>query len=395
MPKIVHIITRFVNGGADENTLLTCNAQAERHDVTLVHGAENAGRMVAQLDGRVSRICVPSLVREIAPPKDVAALFRLSALLRRLRPDIIHTHTSKAGVIGRVAALAAPGAAVVHGVHILPFNAESGVRRQLFLSIEKLIAPATHAFINVSEGMREECLQNGLGEPARHWVIASGMDLGRFRSAPRAADLDSGRADGEEPVRVCYVAALERRKRHRELLRALAPLLLRHGHVELLLAGEGPERARLEAMAKDLGIGARVLFLGFRDDVESVLAASDVCIFASEREGLPRALVQYALAGKPIVATRLPGIERVLHDGSNGYVVAADAFDDFSERLEALILDDALRTGMAEQSRTIDFSDWDGRRMTDQLEAVYEKLLSGTLHGGRSRRGVRRAGDAA
>ncbi|MEN6542675.1 glycosyltransferase [Parvibaculum sp.] len=394
MPKIVHIITRFVNGGADENTLLTCNAQAEAHDVTLIHGAENSGRMIAQLDARVRRICVPSLVREIAPAKDLAALARLSVHLRRLRPDIVHTHTSKAGVIGRMAALAAPGAAIVHGVHILSFNAEGGVRRRLYLGLERLVAPVTHAFINVSEGMREECLQHGLGEAARHWVIASGMEVDRFRGAS-PADFPSARSGGERPIRICYVAALERRKRHRELLKAVVPLLRMYPHVELILAGEGPERAGLEAAAREAGIESQVQFLGFRDDIESVLAASDICVFTSEREGLPRALIQYALAGKPIVATRLPGIERVLRDGSNGYVVSADAFDEFATRLQALILDRDLRARMAAQSQSIDFSDWDGQRMTGQLEAVYRKLLSGRTRGGRGSRDAQRTGDVA
>ncbi len=377
MFKIVHIITRFVNGGADENTLLTCNAQvAAGHDVSLIYGAENADRMLDQLDARVRRVCVPSLVREIAPARDIAALVSLSVLLRRLRPDVVHTHTSKAGVIGRMAALAAPGAAIVHGVHILPFDAQSGVRRLVYLGLERLVAPITHAFINVSEGMRDECLAHGVGEPARHWVIASGMDAAKFRDASPAADFPVGAAGDGRPVRIGYVAALERRKRHHELLKTVAPLLRRHRNMQLLLAGEGPERPALEAAVKEAGIETQVHLLGFRDDVEAVLAACDLCVFISEREGLPRSLVQYALAGKPIVATRLPGIERVLRHEGNGYLVDADAFDDFASCLEALVLDPALRERMAAHSRSIDLSDWDGVRMTEQLETVYEALLS-------------------
>ncbi|MFZ2467741.1 glycosyltransferase [Parvibaculum sedimenti] len=393
MSKIVHIITRFVNGGADENTLLTCNAQAASgHDVSLVYGADNTNRMVAQLDARVRRVCLPSLVREIALAKDVTTLFRLARLMRRLRPDVVHTHTSKAGIIGRVAALASPGAVIVHGVHILPFTAKRGAQRLIYLGLEKLMALTTHAFINVSDGMRDECLAHGIGRPERHWVIESGMDVAKFRGALPAGDILSGISAADVPIRVGYVAALERRKRHRELLEAVVPLLKRHMAMQLVLAGEGPERQALETAAREAGVEAQVRLLGFRDDVEAVLAACDVCVFVSEREGLPRALVQYALAGKPIVATRLPGIERVLQHDRNGYLVDTDSFDEFTRRLEALIVDPELRETMAARSMVIDLSDWDAARMTERIDGVYEALLARrSLAGGRaawrSRRG--------
>lgn len=386
MSRIVHIITRFINGGADENTLLSCNAQAAAgHEVMLICGADHAERMVGRLDPRVEAVIVPALVRQLMPVKDVTALFRLVRLMRRLRPDVVHTHTSKAGIIGRMAALAAPGTAVVHGVHILPFTAKRGAERFVYLGLEKLMAPATHAFINVSEGMRDECLAHAIGTPERHWVIESGMDVAKFRDALPAEDVLSGISVEGAPIRVGYVAALERRKRHRELLEAITPLMKRQKAVQLVLAGEGPERQALEAAAREAGVEAQVHLLGFRDDVEAVLAACDICVFVSEREGLPRSLVQYALAGKPIVATWLPGIERVLQHDRNGYLVDTDSFDEFARRLEALIADPELREAMAAQSMIIDLSDWDAARMTERIDRVYEVLLSGrSSTGGRA-----------
>ncbi|HEY4344557.1 MAG TPA: glycosyltransferase [Parvibaculum sp.] len=383
MFKIVHIITRFVNGGADENTLLTCNAQAAAgHEVVLIYGADHTARMVDGLDPRVTKLVMPSLVRTVAPVRDIVALVQTIIQLRRLRPDVIHTHTSKAGIIGRLAALAAPEAVVVHGVHILPFSAQRPVLRFVYLALEKLTGLVTDAYIDVSEGMKTECLAHGLGTDDRHRVIASGMDVAKFRDALPANDVASiGAGAFTAPIRIGYVAVLERRKRHRELFEAVTPLLRRHPHVHLVLAGEGPERAALEALAEDKGVANRIHLLGFRGDVEAVLAACDICVFASEREGLPRSLVQYGLAGKPIVASHLPGIERVLRHEDNGYVVGADAFDEFAARLETLVGSAVLRDAMAARSRALDLSDWDARRMTDRIDAVYAQLLSGRSRG--------------
>lgn len=377
MSKVVHIITRFVNGGADENTLLTCNHQAEAgHEVRLLHGPECTSRMLAMLDRRVEVVRIASLVREVSPGKDVAAVIGIARLLRRVRPDIVHTHTSKAGFVGRLAALASPGAKVVHGVHILPFNDQPLIKRYVYLALEKIAALRTDAFIDVSEGMRDLCLENGLGRLENHHVIRSGMDVAKFRHAAPAADILCIGGEAAGAILIGYVAVLERRKRHRELLGSIAPLLRRHGHVHLVLAGDGPERPELESLTKEAAISAQVHFLGFRDDVDAVLAGCHVGVFVSEREGLPRSLVQYAIAGKPIVATRLPGIDRVLRDGFNGYVVAPDAFDDFAARLESLIADSDLRGTMAGKSRELDLSDWDAEKMVSRIDAVYAQLLS-------------------
>ncbi|WP_421866541.1 glycosyltransferase family 4 protein [Parvibaculum sp.] len=375
MLRIVHVITRFVNGGADENTLLTCNHQAEAgHKVWLVYGREFTERMAGQLDPRVERVALPRLVREVSPLNDTLALARLASMLRRIKPDIVHTHTSKAGIIGRAAAFAVPRARVVHGVHILPFTGESAIKRAAYILMERIAAMRTDAFIDVSEGMRDLCLAHSLGREDDHFVIRSGMDIERFRRATPPEDLVSLRHNTGAQVLIGYVAVLERRKRHRELLRAISALLRRQPQAHLLFAGAGPEEDILRKIAEDEGVGAQVHFLGFREDIDRLLAACDICVFASEREGLPRSLVQYGLAGKPIIAMHLPGIEHVLRDGWNGYLVEAEAFDEFGKKLELLVRDPSIRETMASNSKRIDFSEWDATRMTDRISMVYSRI---------------------
>ncbi|MAM94863.1 glycosyltransferase family 4 protein [Parvibaculum sp.] len=368
--RIVHVITRFVNGGADENTLLTCNHQAEAgHEVWLVYGRDWTERMRGQLDPRVRAVELPSLVREVSPVKDIAALAGLARLYRRVRPDIVHTHTSKAGIVGRLAALAWLPARGVHGVHILPFTSEPFLKRIVYVLLEKLVALRTHAFIDVSEGMRDLCLEYRLGTNDNHFVIRSGMDVAKFRKATPADDIAA--LSGGEAVVLGYVAVLERRKRHREMLEALVPVLKAQSHVSLVLAGDGPERHVIEAIIHENGLQDRVRVLGFREDVERVVAGCDICVFASQREGLPRSVVQYVIAGKPVVASALPGIERVIRDGENGFVVAGDRLEGLAEGVETLMRDTGLRASFAAASAATDLSEWDARTMTDQIGSVY------------------------
>lgn len=370
--RIVHVITRFVNGGADENTLLTCNHQAEAgHDVWLVHGREWTERMRGKLDPRVKPVELGTLVRDISPVDDLRALFSLAAHYRRVRPDIIHTHTSKGGILGRLAAAAWPAARVIHGVHILPFTNEPFLKRSIYLLLEKLAAFRTHAFIDVSEGMRDLCLAHSLGTESNHFVIRSGMDVSRFRDAAPADDLAGLRRGKDGAVIAGYVAVLERRKRHRELVSAIAPLLRAHPQLVFVFAGDGPERPVLEKLVHDEGIGEQVRLLGFREDVDRVVAACDICVFASEREGLPRSVVQYVIGGKPVVAAALPGIERVIVHDRNGFVSSGESLDGVADGVKRLLLDAGLRERFAAGSASMDLSDWDALAMTDRIGSVY------------------------
>jgi len=182
--KIVHVITRFIRGGADENTLLTCNGQAEMgHDVTLIHGGEFHESMVARLSANVRCICVPALVRPVHPLKDVLTFANLTNTLRRIRPDIVHTHESKAGVIGRMAARIAGVPINVHGVHILAFVHTRFPLSTIYRYIERFVGTMTDAFIDVSGAMCETALAARIGRREQHFVVESGMQVEVFQNA--------------------------------------------------------------------------------------------------------------------------------------------------------------------------------------------------------------------
>lgn len=380
---VVHVITRFIRGGADENTLLTCNGQvALGHDVHLIVGSETHPDILARLDLRVTLHVMPNLRRAIHPVRDVLALAECFAIFRRVRPDIVHTHESKAGIVGRWAAWMAGVPAIVHGVHILAFVGSSRLSAVVFRSIEQATAPLTDMFIDVSEGMRAECLAAGIGRPDNHKVVSSGMEIDRFRSAPVPADWREALGgaevtlpDGKATPRFLLVAgALEPRKRVVEFLDIFALVARQVQSAVLLICGDGFQMPMLRRRIDELGLRGRAIPLGHRDDLERLIAMSEICIHAAEREGLPRVVVQFVAGGKPVLVTRLPGIDRVVRDGINGVYFDPSERDASAMLLAALLLDDRRLRSMEDESRRVDVSAWDFKVMVEQIEEVYADM---------------------
>ena len=374
--RIVHIITRLIRGGADENTVLTCNGQAAQgHDIHLIVGADYHEAMTGALDHRVTLHILPELVREVAPTKDAAALFKIRSLLRRIRPDIAHTHESKAGVLGRFAARMAGVPLIAHGVHILPFLGVSRASAAMYLALEKAAARCTDVYIDVSKGMRDTCLQHGLGTSANHVIAPSGMDTGKYRNAAPVDDwqslLPAGAPDHERPIFVLISGTLEVRKRVGDLIAALAENPPASSNWVLLVAGDGSERARLETLVADLGLSNHVRFLGHCSNLERLMALADLCVHAAGNEGLPRTVIQYVLAGKPVVSPALPGIEQVVEPGHSGTLVGVNDLAALAIETGRMIDDAALRAQYAAAARQMDLSAWDVSSMLKAIDQAY------------------------
>lgn len=382
MLRIAHVITRLIQGGADENTLLSCNGQAALgHDVHLIFGAEVSPSMVGRLHPGVHVHQINDLGRAVAPVKDAKATWSLTSLLRELRPQILHTHTSKAGAVGRVAARLAGIQGVVHGIHILPFLNVGRAEHVAYLAAERLLAPVTDAFVSVSRGMLDSALAHGIGPARKHVVVPSGMDIERFRRATPVSAEEVGAAFGCGPQAAAdmkllvMVAALEPRKRVVQFLDAFAEIARIDPRAALAVLGEGPERDAVLRRTSALGIADRVALLGYRTDVERWIARATVCVLASEREGLPRAIVQYVLAAKPTVATALPGLDGLVQEGCNGYLVPVAHLDRMVAPITRLLGDPLLADAMAQAARRIDLSPWSTAHMVDRLEDVYRTVL--------------------
>jgi glycosyltransferase involved in cell wall biosynthesis len=376
--RIAHVITRLINGGADENTVISCN-QAVRsgHSVMLVHGAQTRPEILSAVDARVEIVELRRLVQPIEPLSDMRALGDLVRTFRRFRPDVVHTHTSKAGILGRLAARAASVPVLVHGVHIVPFVNVGRLERYAYLTAERAVQGMTHAFIDVSPAMRDLCVKAGVGAPERHHVVPSGFDLSLFRDATEPENwrdlLRLGPDDPRPPV-VVMLAVFEARKRHLECLERLPGIVARFPDVRFVFAGDGRLRNDIEARIRTLGIERNVVLTGFHPHPEQLIALADVCLLASAREGLPRVVMQYLAGGRPVIATDLPSMDDVLRDDVNGLIVRSD-LEGLADAIVTLLDDPAQRARLAHGAATTLLAEWEAARMGERLETVYADVI--------------------
>ncbi len=377
--RIVHVVTRLLRAGSEENTLACCRWQAEAgHEVVLVHGAEADAALAAAAGVRC--IALPEMVHPIRPYADARALAALRRLYLRLAPDVVHSHQSKAGVLGRLAADVVPEARVIHGLHLLPWAHVSGARRRVYLAAERAVAGRTDAFIGVSRALCEAYAAAGIAPRGRLHCVRSGMDLARFREARPPPDwrslLHLPPGAPRPPVAV-MLAALEPRKRHVAFLKAFAALRRLMPEMRVILAGAGPEEARIRRTMAQLGLGDRVTLCGHRADPEALLALADISLLASEREGLPRVAVQSLAAGVPVLINDLPGIDEVLCDGVNGRILPArDPAALVSEMLD-LSRSPARLAKLRQGAATSDLGAWAQARLGPDTTALYGASRAG------------------
>jgi glycosyltransferase involved in cell wall biosynthesis len=323
------------------------------------------------------------MVWEVSPLLDVAGFLQLVAMLREIRPDIVHTHQSKAGILGRVAAHLIRVPIVVHTVHILPFVNVSPLQAFIYRSLERLVAPLTDVFVDVGREMRDECLKAGIGTVDRHVIIQSGMNLERFsadlRTKIRWSEVfEANRITIPNPRFVLLVSRLEERKGQLEFLSLFAEVAKEFPDVMLVIAGEGPDQVRIADRIRELCLSERVVLAGFRKDIERLMAVADVGVLTSKREGLPRVLVQYALMGLPIVATDIPGAREVVTPGVNGLLAPPDDRAAMRESLSRLLREPETRRRFAAAQGRLDFSSWSIEGMNRQLNLLYETLQKKT-----------------
>lgn len=376
--KIVHVITRLYRAGAEENTISTCLGQvAEGHDVTLIHGRDFTPEHYEALSDKLRLIEVRSLIREPSPITDLKCFFELKSIFNEIKPDFVHTHTSKAGFLGRLAARYSPARHIVHGVHIVPFDGVGFAAKLLYLALEKWVAPYTEAFVHVSQGTKDMYLAKGVGSTDRHHIIHSGFDLSRFKNGQYPDDWRTllGISENEEkPFVVLMLAAFEPRKRHLPLIDAFSTVVQNTPNVRLLLPGEGQLKEGATRRAEEIGIAENVILPGYRTDPANLIALSDLCTLTSEKEGLPRVVMQYLAGNKPCIVNYVPGLEEILKDGVNGVVTAPDNVEQTCKSISHTLSSPELLKKFTDGAIQSDLSDWDVKTMCIKMNDLYREI---------------------
>ncbi len=335
--KVVHIITRLDRGGSAQNTMLTALGHDRSHFEPVVITGK-VGRWDAQ-GGHIATIgnlrllekesiqyhMVASLVRHISPLADLRALWHLVRLLREERPHIVHTHTSKAGVLGRLAAWITSVPVIIHTPHGHVFYGHFGsVFSWVFLQIERALAWITDVLIALTAAEKYEHLERGVGWGDRFAVIPSGIDIGRFKQVRKAGKVIPEWFDcPPDAIVIGSVGWLTDIKGHRFLLDAVARLKQEHPHLHLVILGSGGQYDALLHQARKAGISQSVHLVGHREDVERALAGMDGFVLPSLNEGMGRALIEAMAVGLPVIASRVGGIPALIEDEKNGLLVPA------------------------------------------------------------------------
>ena len=380
--RVLHVITRLIRGGADENTVLTAERLESRGYESWILAGRGSELDAFPAEVRARTHILPQLVRDPDPLRDAIALVKLVRILRGEKWDLVHTHTAKAGFLGRMAAQIAGVPHVVHTLHGVTFHEHvSAPLRALYVALERVAARRCDALIAVGEDVKRKYLAERIGREDQYVTIASGMDVAAFeevRDDPRCRDVVRSELGlSKSDVVVGMVSRLEPRKGWRHLFEAAAQLAPIFPGLRVLVVGEGSQRRELEANVRRLGLTDRVRFAGYRPDVARVIAAFDVAALTSLWEGLPRVLVQYSLLEKPIVTFDVEGAHEVVQDGGSGYVVGAGNGAALGERLQRLVADPELRAQMGRRARERVVGRWDAGLMVDRIADVYEAVREG------------------
>jgi glycosyltransferase involved in cell wall biosynthesis len=381
--RVLHIITRLIVGGAQENTLLSVEGltQLPGYEVELIAGVEGGpeGNLLPRARQTTKLMLVPELVRKINPLSDLIALCKLYRLIKRGRYHIVHTHSSKAGVLGRIAAKLAGTPIVVHTLHSLVFHDYQpwAVNRLLRL-IKKACAPLTDQYISVSKLISQRAIEAGIAPAEKFRTIYSGMELDWFLNSdvdPNRARRKLGIPEGA-PV-VGKIARFFPLKGHHQLMEAAPAIVRNHPDVRFLLVGDGILQDQIRKRAQKLGIIDNFVFTGLvePEQIPQMIAAMDVLVHTSLREGLARVLVQALAMGKPCICFDLDGAPEVVIDGQTGYLIRPGDIQGLANAVSRLLADPALRARLGRAGRKLVDPAFRADTMVRQIAALYQELL--------------------
>jgi len=387
--KVFHIITRFDKGGSAENTFLTVmGLDKERYDVILIRGLSLESNMtVHEYESiknnlgelgreRIRIITLPELVRRIYPYYDLKAFFILIRIFRRERPHIVHTHTSKTGILGRWAAFLAGVPVIIHTPHGHIFWGYFGrLKTRVYILLEKISALITDRLVMLTEQEKRDHLGVHVAPEEKFTVVHSGVDLGRFKKViVDPSEMKRKLGIPEDSLVVGTAGRLTPVKGPEYFIQAAEEITAVRQDIWFVFLGDGELRDQLEAMVEQLGLKENVKFLGWRQDVADVMSVFDIFVLPSLNEGMGRVLIEAMVLGKPIVASNIGGIPDLVIDGENGFLFPVGDVGALADGINRLIQSPGMRKKMGEcgKNRAGDYS---ANAMMQKIDRLYVELL--------------------
>lgn len=387
--RVLHPITRLIIGGAQENTMLTADLMNKGavgdgvghspYQVSILSGPQTGpeGSLIEEVRQRnIPLTILPELVREVSPANDLKALLKMARIMRNGRYHIVHTHSSKAGVLGRIAAKIARVPVIVHTVHGWSFHEQMSPRKlRFYVALEKIGDWCGHEAIVVTARDREKGVAQGIRRAAHYPLIRSGIELDRF-GHPQIPPAEMRRQLGipADALVVGSVTRLSPQKAPLDLVDAFIRIASKTPNTWFIIVGDGALRPEVENALQMGGIAAQTILTGLRRDVPELMAAFDVFVLSSLWEGLPRVLPQAMASGLPIVCTAADGSAEAIEEGVNGFLVGKGETAVLADRVGQLLADGELRRRMGEngRARAPEFS---AEKMVREIDALYQSLL--------------------
>ncbi len=374
--KILHVHTLPIISGSGINTFLSMNGLKHKYEMSMA--CAPGGKLNDLVRENCMRVhTIRNFVSEMNPLKDIHALWQLYCLIRREKHVLIHTHNSKGGFIGRLAARLAGSVPVVHTVHGFAFHEnEPFLRRNLFLFLEKLGANWCTRTICISQPLVDLWLSHNMASRRTIRKIYSGIDTKAF-DVSETDRMDTRTALGLQPhqIAVGQVSKLWEGKGHSDIIRAMPIILKTLPGLKMFFIGDGPIRRKLEDLTRETGVADNVVFLGHRDDVAQVTASLDIAVLASHFEGMGRVVLEAMAAGVPVIAARVGGIVDLIEDKSNGLLIDPHSPDQIAQAIIRLAKNETQRWHLGEAGKKSLKKDFDADTMVKEIDKVYEEIL--------------------
>jgi glycosyltransferase involved in cell wall biosynthesis len=381
---VLHPITRLIVGGAQENTMYTAaRLNKALYQTEILSGPQTGseGSLIEEVRALgVPLVILPDLLREVSPLHDLRALCQMAHRMQERHYAIVHTHSSKAGILGRLAARQAGIPVIIHTIHGWSFHEYmSPAVRLTYILLERLTALFTDALIVVAGCDIQKGLQAGIGKPDQYHLIRSAIPLEEFD--PTQVDRAAVRAELGIPPDVLVVGNVGRfstQKNPLDWVRAAGIIGRARPQARFLLVGDGPLRLQVEAALAQEGILERTLLTGLRRDAARMMSVMDIFLLTSLWEGLPRVIPQAMAMGLPVIANRTDGVDEAVLDSETGYLCSPGDIDNLAQRCLELINAPDQRYQMGQRGRALAIKEFDLRQMVAQIEDLYETLLEKT-----------------
>jgi glycosyltransferase involved in cell wall biosynthesis len=389
--KIIHIITRLDKGGSAETTLQTVSLlDHKKYELFLIRGLslesnmsnmerESVERDLSLAEAKSIKVfALPSLVRRLSFKNDLLAFISIYRLIKRIRPHIVHTHTSKAGLLGRLAAFLARVPVIIHTPHGHVFHSYYGpFMTRIFIIAERILSLMTDKIAALTDRERDEHLEQGVASIEKYTIIHSGVMLQQIMNMN--IDIETGKKEFGIPQNSNVIGVVGRLvpiKGHKYLVSAAKRIIKEFDNTVFVFVGDGYLESRLEKQAESLGVRKHIIFAGWRKDVIEVLDLFDILVLPSLNEGMGKVLIEGMALGKPIVASRVGGIIDLVKNGDNGILVSPRDSDALGEAILTLIRNKNLAQRLGEYGKANISPEYDTFVMVRQIEEMYENMLS-------------------